>query len=588
MAGFVSKKHSKRKSKTKKRTINPGNAEGTGQAPTNQNTRRSKSPLKRFVVAARAENSKTRKSKSSSKKAAEAGNRVRNRTNSLPNLNMTRKQLKLRRNSLPINFKPAPFLLKSLKQNVAKSAPLLTKCSFHPNTDSTKKGLIGTFAIELDEVMMKGGTHSGKADNTGYDLFINVDDNIVKTPPIETWNDIIHQIKNNTNKYKDFKYTFTKKMTKATICKHLSKEPDFDAQDLFYKVVALETGIFINVMHGDKQYAHSSLWKHKGSTFNPNSHDTKDIGVSHSKDDLDSEKDKKLKIYDVAAIEWWLSASTDCTLTETHKPEILYKLNYRVINTNPIKHNENVYKCLHKLSVNTAQSLIETFDINNLRRDSTLKSTLAKILLTMCFNYRHDMQYKTRKGLRSNLANRDSGIPDIGNYDIKYKYIREEEPNPKSKSKLALKEGPKSTHIKIYEDIEPNIQLTDELSTAEKEKYKAEETQALIAAVQEKERNAKSEPKGFSVYKKPKQVVHVEVVNDVKAGPDKIPTGSGTENNDALNISDIHINVLDTNTKSNGTINGIGTETETITTLINTENGSGKKKKKKKKKTKDT
>ena len=89
MAGFVSsKKHNKRKSKTKKRTINPGNAEGTGQAPTNQNTRKSKILSKRSTVAAKAD-SKTRKSKSSSKKAAEAGNRVRNRTNSLPNLNIT-------------------------------------------------------------------------------------------------------------------------------------------------------------------------------------------------------------------------------------------------------------------------------------------------------------------------------------------------------------------------------------------------------------------------------------------------------------------------------------------------------------------
>ena len=465
MAGFVSKKHSKRKSKTKKRTINPGNAEGTGQAPTNTTTRRLNSPSKRFVVAARAENSKTRKSKSSSKKAAEAGNRVRNRTNSLPLLNMTRKNLNLRRNSLPINFKQNVVKpVSSVKKNVVDSAPLLTKCSFRPNTDSTMKGLVGTFKmVVVDKANMNGGTNSEKAGPNYYDLKIDIDDGKLKQPPKQTWSRLIHHIASN-------KDVFIERLTKR-----MQKTQDIGtikSNEFVYVSHPNQNGFFINVYRKDEYenvIAHVTEFFENGPghTFEPKKN-TGRHGVSHSKSN---------GYTDVAVVSWWLSATTDCILNSTVK-NYKFHLNFDVQNINDVIDKNDMYTYLHRLSLNVSVLIQRIFVNNDIRStDTTLRQEIITILSKMCRNYQYDMDFKTRKGLRSDLFNRQGGIVNEDKYNIRYNYIREEE-----EKKI------NSTKGKIKVDSEPfkYLTLTDDISNEDtKRKLKQEEIDAVRRQTEE-------------------------------------------------------------------------------------------------------
>ena len=395
MAGFVSsKKHSKRKSKTKKRTINPGNAEGTGQAPTNQITRRSKS------------SSKTRKSKSSSKKAAEAENRLRNRTN-----------IKLRSRSLPSNF----------KQNVVKSAPLLTKCSFHLNTDSTKKWLIGHFDIALDRTM-KGG-------NPNY--LIEVCDN---NPPSEIYNYIIENMKRGElqtyldgHKHGDMisgiishwhKDYYDQMNTKLSHLKgrYLVKQKvirdvnglKISTGDIIVEIIYATESFFSDlkkqertklqhqIKEGNLTHLKSDPYAHATTHLNydpPNFKKNKK-GTQHVQCEIDYQNAEKNKDC-ILGIEWRLCAQYTCIESDFDINKVNFSFEYNIIPSN-CNETEETY-IFFKYFIQTLSEYIKMrYD-----QDSDLRSDSKLFLINRISDICHDLKIdhlKGRRGIRDNIG----------------------------------------------------------------------------------------------------------------------------------------------------------------------------------------
>lgn len=307
----------------------------------------------------------------------------------------TKRVIKLTKKYLPEQFvleKILPNNVKSHsdKSDTVNSGPLLTKCSYEPNEDSSKPRLVGTFKIEVDKTM-KGGN--------GFELTVFPEYNHIQ--PLRTYYFIIGKLAKDPSTREDLKHHIEDIMRSNTACINLYKIDgtpieQYDSSKFYYIPKIKQSGdIYIDIKLKGSGGVLSHLTYHN---------DTK-------KKNLNSSISNRGKTHVIAnssdlfvGLEWRLCASYECKPTTSkaisyEDEKVMYDLEYEIFEDND---GGLVKTCLRNIAGGMGDFLKNYF-INNIRNLTEYhhevygeKMYLVNRLSNLCYDITED--YRTKPG----------------------------------------------------------------------------------------------------------------------------------------------------------------------------------------------
>ena len=308
------------------------------------------------------------------------------------------------------------------KPNTVKSAPLLTKCSYEPNEDTTKPGLVGTFKIEVDKTM-KGGN----------DVKLTVCSNYNHIQPLDTYLFLIRHLHGNESQKPFLIEMIRKIMHNIKECGRVYhkgiKFEDYDSTKFTYNVHFKYNGdIIINVEYVDenttkRSRTHSTLHDNNLNGAELNSKLPDNVGKTHIKYEESANPPQVINGHIIyypkvfIGLEWRLCAEHICREDETTSklisPEnVNYNLEFQLVE--PIDPQYGYIKtCLRNIMGEIGLFLQEYFrytvqitseyKTKNYQEQDFLRDRLSDL----CYDINVDYGRTNRPAIRRNVGRRD-------------------------------------------------------------------------------------------------------------------------------------------------------------------------------------